>query len=268
MWRRHVTLVLRFAVVSFRNSSAFRIDFFTSIAHNLLYQGIFIAFWKSVMSHTTSPLGHWSFPELSILSAFSLVATAIMQWFTGLLQLPAKVIRGDLDKYLCRPVSPLFALLVEDVNALSSFYQLTSALIILGFICVYYHVPVTVTGVAASVGLLVVGCAVVLLMQACVGLLSFWYGEVSRFNTVLMIARDCERYPLDLFPLWIRSTLTWIVPIGLISTYPVLTLLHHGTQDSGALAYVGVGVLLLVIWMLIFATMWRRALRRYESFGG
>ena len=265
MWRQALRLLWRFSVVSFQNSSAFRLDFLTSIAHNLIYQGIFITFWLSVMNHRTGPLGQWSFPELSILTAFTLVATALMQWSMGLVQLPAKILRGDLDKYLCRPVSPLFALLVEEVNALTSAYQLASALLLLGSICVYYQIPVTIGAAAASFGLLLIGSTIVLLIQACVGLLSFWYGEVSRLNTMLMLSREFERYPLDLFPLWLQSTLTWIMPIGLISTYPVLVLLNKAENFP---LYLAIGLMLLAAWVLIFRRMWARALRRYESFGG
>jgi ABC-2 type transport system permease protein len=267
VWRRALTLLWRFSVVSFQNSSAFRLDFLTSIAHNLVYQGIFITFWMSVMNHSPGPLGQWSFPELSILTASTLIAGALMQWSSGLVQLPAKVIRGDLDRYLCRPVSPLFALLAEEVNALESFYQLASALLLLGSICIYYQVPVTLGAAAASLGLLFIGTLVVLLVQACVGLLSFWYGEVSRLNRMLLLTREFERYPLDLFPLWIQGTLTWIVPIGLISTYPVLVLLNKAQAETFAM-YLAIGVVLLIVWVLIFLWMWARALRRYESFGG
>ena len=267
MWRRALTLLWRFSVVSFQNSSAFRLDFLTSIAHNLVYQGIFITFWMSVMNYSPGPLGQWSFPELSILTAYTLVASALMQWSTGLTQLPAKVIRGDLDRYLCRPVSPLFALLVEEVNALTSWYQLASALLLLGSICIYYQIPVTFGAAIASLGLLLIGSIVVLLVQACVGLLCFWYGEISRLNTMLMLTREFERYPLDLFPPWLQGTLTWIVPIGLISTYPVLVLLHKAEAGTFAM-YLATAVILLVVWMWIFLRMWARALRRYESFGG
>jgi ABC-2 type transport system permease protein len=104
-------------------------------------------------------------------------------------------------------------------------------------------------------------------VQACVGLLSFWYGEVSRLNRMLLLTREFERYPLDLFPLWIQGTLTWIVPIGLISTYPVLVLLNKAQAETFAM-YLAIGVVLLIVWVLIFLWMWARALRRYESFGG
>lgn len=267
MWRRALTLLWRFSVVSFQTSSAFRLDFFTSVAHNLVYQGIFITFWMSVMNHSPGPLGAWSFPELSILIAYTLVASGLMQWSAGLTQLPAKVIRGDLDRYLCRPVSPLFALLAEEVNALTSWYQLASAVLLLGSICVYYQIPVTFGAAIASFGLLFIGTLVVVLVQACVGLLCFWYGEISRLNTMLMLTREFERYPLDLFPPWLQGTLTWIVPIGLISTYPVLVLLRRAEAWEIAM-YLAIGAILLVVWVLIFLRMWTMALRRYESFGG
>lgn len=265
MWRRYVRLLFRFAVVSFRDMSEFRIDFFTSILHNLIYQAIFIIFWKSIVDFTAGSLGDWTFPELAILSAFTLVATAIMQWFIGLLQLSPKVLEGEVDKYLCRPISPLFALIAEEIDGLASLQQLVSAGLILAGVCIYYEVPVAAADVLTSFALLGVGCAVVVLIQGCIGLLSFWFGDVGRVQSLFMISGEFERYPINLFPGWLRVFLVWVIPIGLISTYPVLVFLGRA---GIAVRFLLIAVLLAGVWVAIFSRMWTRALARYESFGG
>jgi viologen exporter family transport system permease protein len=265
MWRKYSRLLFRFATVSFRDMSEFRLDFFTSIVHSLIYQGIFFVFWKSVLSFTASSLSDWSFPDLFILSTFTLVSTAVMQWFVGLLQLPAKVLQGGLDKYLAKPVSPLFALLAEDMNGVASLQQMASALLILAVVSIYYHVRVTLVSVCASLGLMVLGCLVVLLVQGCLAMLTFWWGDVSRLQSLFGLTGEFERYPLTLFPLALRNFLIWIVPIGLISTYPVLVYLGRVEALS---RYLAIAAGLAAFWGLVFFLGWRRAIARYESFGG
>jgi ABC-2 type transport system permease protein len=265
MLLKHLKLLYRFAVISFRNMSEFRIDFMTSILHNVLYQAIFIIFWRSILSFTSESLGEWTFPELAILSAFSLLATAIMQWFVGLTTLSRKVLRGEVDKYLCKPVSPLLALLAEEMRGLASLQQVVSAGAILGGIAAYYDVPMTPASAVWSLLVLVVGCVVVVLIQGTIAMLAFWLGDVSRIQSLFMISGELERYPLTLFPSWLQQMMTWIIPIGLISTFPVLVLL--GRVEMAA-SYLLIGISLLVVWGSIFSLMWSRALRRYESFGG
>lgn len=265
MFGKYSRLLYRFLVVSFRDMSEFRIDFFTSLLHNLIYQGIFILFWKAIVIHTTDALGDWSFSDLVVLSSFTLVASAMMQWFVGLLRLSNKVVRGEVDKYLCKPVSPLFALLAEEMNGLGALQQMASAVFIFTAVCLWFDVTVTLPNLLASLFLLFLGGAAVLLIQAILSMLAFWFGDVSRLNTLFMMTGEFERYPLTLFPGWLRGFLTWIVPIGLISTYPVLVLLGRMELEP---AFVAGGLALVVAWAFLFHQVWQRALARYESFGG
>lgn len=265
MLRKYSRLLFRFLVVSFRDMSEFRVDFFTSVLHNLVYQAIFILFWKAIVVHTTDALGEWSFADLVVLSSFTLLSSAVMQWFVGLLRLSQKVVRGEVDKYLCKPVSPLFALLAEEMNGLGSVQQLGSAVFILVGVCVWFDVAVTPAAVAASLLVLALGCVAVVLIQAILSLLTFWLGDVSRISTLFLMTGEFERYPLTLFPLWLRGFLVWIVPIGLISTYPVLIFL--GRLELVPL-YAAGGAGLVLFWAMVFHHLWHRALARYESFGG
>jgi len=265
MSRRSWKLLYRFAAVSFRDMSVFRTDFLMSLLHNLVYQGIFFAFWKSVLTFTASRLGGWTFPELAILSSFTLASTAVAQWLVGLLQLSQKILEGDLDKYLCKPVPPLLALLGESVNGLASLQQLTSAGLLLTAVCLYYRVPLSPGNVAAGLLILSLGCAALLLIRGCIALSAFWLGDVSRLNGLFQISGEFERYPINLFPVWLQGILTWVVPVGLISTWPVLAFLGKGGSPWTWLA---IGLALVLFWSLVFREIWRRALRRYESFGG
>jgi ABC-2 type transport system permease protein len=251
--------------ISFRDLSEFRLDFVTSLLHNLLYQGIFIVFWMSVTSFTGGALGDWAFPDLVVLSAFSLLATAVMQWFSGLLRLAPKVVRGELDKYLAKPVSPLFALLAEEIQGLGFLQQSVSAVVILVATTAYFNLDVSLVSVGASLAVLVVGCLVITLVQGCIGLASFWLGDVSRLHRLVLITGEFERYPLTLFPGWVQGFLTWGMPIGLVSTYPVLVYLDRAEAVA---PYLGIGLVLAAAWGSIFRFTWRRALVRYESFGG
>lgn len=265
MWRKYSRLLFRFVAISFRDMSEFRLDFFTSIVHSVIYQAIFIVFWKSILSFTSQSLGTWRFADLVILSAFTLVSNAIMLWFSGILRLPQKVVKGELDKYLSKPLSPLFALLAEDINGLASAQQMLSAIVILGGACVWFGVRPAPGNVLVSLVLMVIGCIVLLLIQGWISMLTFWWGDVSRLNGLFMMTGEFERYPINLFPLGVRRFLTWIVPIGAVSTYPVLVFL--GKAESPA-RYFGIAALLAVVWMSIFQFSWRKALSRYEAFGG
>jgi ABC-2 type transport system permease protein len=264
MFRKYSRLLGRFIVISFRDMSEFRIDFFTSVLHSLIYQAIFIVFWKAVLSFTPD-LGGWTFPDLVILTAFTLVSNAIMQWFAGLLSLPRKVLNGELDKYLSKPLSPLFALIAEDINGMASAHQMISALLILGTTCVYFGVTPAVANIVLSLLLTITGCIVLLLIQGWISMLTFWWGDVSRLSSIFMLSGEFERYPINVFPLAVQRLLTWVIPIGAISTYPVLVFLGRAASPG---RYLAIAATLALAWALVFQLSWRKALARYEAFGG
>jgi ABC-2 type transport system permease protein len=76
------------------------------------------------------------------------------------------------------------------------------------------------------------------------------------FNAVFQMAR----YPVGLYPDWIRLVLTWFIPLGFITTVPAQAL-SGGLQIELLLA----GLLLAGIFLLGATAFFRTGLRRYES---
>jgi ABC-2 type transport system permease protein len=69
-----------------------------------------------------------------------------------------------------------------------------------------------------------------------------------------------ERYPVGLYPGWLRLVLTWIVPVGVMTTVPAEAL--TGTVSPGMLLGSG----LLATALLVGASaLFRFGLRRYAS---
>jgi ABC-2 type transport system permease protein len=107
---------------------------------------------------------------------------------------------------------------------------------------------------AMAVGLailyaLLLACTAVIFWSP--GLLLTWV-----FRGIIQMAR----YPLGLYPGWLRLALTWAVPVGLITTLPAEALLGRG--DAATLG----GALAVVLALLAGASaLFRAGLRRYES---
>jgi ABC-2 type transport system permease protein len=98
-----------------------------------------------------------------------------------------------------------------------------------------------------------------------VALLSFWVGKVQVIGRLIGFGRWFERYPTDVFPRAVQHVLTWILPVSLIATYPTMVFLGKPVNLGRAFAASG---LMCLLWGAIFWLTARRALARYESFGG
>jgi ABC-2 type transport system permease protein len=68
------------------------------------------------------------------------------------------------------------------------------------------------------------------------------------------------RYPVGVYPDWIRLVLTWIIPLGFITTVPAQAL-TEGLEKSLLLA----AFLMAGVFFLGATAFFRAGLRRYDS---
>ena len=68
------------------------------------------------------------------------------------------------------------------------------------------------------------------------------------------------RYPLGLYPGWLRLVLTWIIPVGAITTIPAGMLTGAVTLPSLALM-----TMFLTLLLLAASALFRFGIRHYKS---
>lgn len=92
----------------------YKIDFFVGVLGVFLTQGLNLLFLNVLFQHIPSLEG-WTFQQIAFIYGFSLLPKGIDHlFFDNLWALGQRLIRkGEFDKYLTRPISPLFHVLVE-----------------------------------------------------------------------------------------------------------------------------------------------------------
>src|SRR5260370_18947200 len=71
-----------------------------------------------------------------------------------------------------------------------------------------------------------VGCCLIL------ATLAFWFIRVDNVLIVLLTFWEAGRWPVDVYPLWLRSTLTFLVPIAFAPTGPAQALIGQLTPET------------------------------------
>lgn len=165
---------------------------------------------------------------------------------------------GKYDFTLLRPLDQQF---------LSSFrYWRIFALIDLALAAGVLVYALTLLGASLTLGtlvsfLLTLLAGVTLLYAALLAFsaLVFW-NPGFLFTWVINDLFQLARYPVGLYPGWLRLVLTWIIPVGLMTTIPAQALV--GTLSPWMLAL----TLLFTAGTLIVATwLFRRGLEQYTS---
>jgi ABC-2 type transport system permease protein len=169
-----------------------------------------------------------------------------------------EVWQGAFDFTLLRPAPTQFLVSVRKWR-IAALLDVALALVVLGAAVLQMPARPEPGDVAAFAVALAAGMGVVYALLLTTAALVFWSpGLMSMwvFDGVFQLAR----YPLDLYPSWLQLALTWVVPVGLITTVPAEAL--RGRLEVPQLAL----LLVLAVALTIGASLiFRAALRRYAS---
>ena len=209
-------------------------------------------------------LNGWDINYMGFLYGYYLIPKAIDHIFSDQIwQLSnGGITRGILDKYLIKPINPLFQLVAEMIQ-LEGFGEL-----FLGIIFLSVFTPkLGITFEFYQIVLLVI-CAFFAMwfffaIKLIFGSLSFWTKRSIEVMTTIYDFSNFAKYPIDIFSGVIRFVLTYILPFSVVIFYPIRALLFGGNLWSVTL-YV---VIASVIMFFISIFVWTKGLKRYESAG-
>lgn len=261
---KHLRLLARYWVITFEEFSSFTWDVWLSVIQFVLYIGRSIVFWWAVSR--IGVFGGWTLPELSFFAAISfLPGLHELFWnFWNRASFSDKVLRGDLDKYLARPVHPLFAIAAEDVHLAMFLKYFVPPLVMAICLVRGYHLPVTMGRFLVGYLLLSTGKFVLTMMRAASSMLAFKYGDVTGLQLLLFQFTALGRYPVDAFPSTLKFLLTYVLPAGFTATFPAMVMLGK----AAGLEVFGVAAVLAFLWAFIVLRLWAVMVSSYESFGG
>lgn len=172
------------------------------------------------------------------------------------------ITRGILDKYLIKPLNPLFQLIVEMIQ-LEGFGEL-----FLGIIFLSVFTPkLNITFELYQVILLLV-CAFFAMwfffaIKLIFGSLSFWTKRSIEVMTTIYDFSNFAKYPIEIFSGVIRFVLTYILPFSVVIFYPIRAVIFGGNLWLVTLYVIAASVTMFLISIFV----WTKGLSRYESAG-
>jgi ABC-2 type transport system permease protein len=255
-------LIGAFMRASLQQETAYRANFWINLLYSLLNLGVGVLGLVVLFSRVEA-VGGWDFPSTLALLGVYLVVGALRGLFLGpsfeaLAGMDGEVWSGRFDFTLLRPVNTQFW---------ASFRQWRFfALVDLGLGLGVLLVAVTRQGSSLTPGnvlaflvALTAGVGVVYAVLLAFTALVFW-SPGFLFTWVFDALFQMARYPVAIYPAWLRIVLTWLIPVGIITTIPAEAL--TGRASPAALAASLVAAVVLVI---AASALFQRGLRRYAS---
>ncbi len=255
-----VRLFFTFFRISVLNETAYRVNFFVQLFQSLLELGTALAGLAVIFSYTTA-LGGWKPDEmLALVGVYFLVGGIVSLVIQpGMSALIDSVRDGTLDFTLTKPEDSQLLVSIQRVavwsliDVLLGFGVLVTALVRLGE-------KVGAGEAAAFVAMLLAGGVIVYSFWLILASLSFWFVRVENLLEIFRSMYEAGRWPVSLYPGWLRFALTFVVPVAFATTVPAEAL--TGRLDNATLfAALAASIALFFLARLV----WKLGLRRYSG---
>jgi ABC-2 type transport system permease protein len=257
---RYLKLLVVFYRTSVQTDMEYRADFFTRVIASLL--GLLTTLGSlSITFQYTSTLGGWSFAQTLVLLAVYYLMDGLIEMFIApnMREIMVQVREGTLDFVLLKPVSSQFMATFRTINI----WRATSLLIGIGLtIYTVQRLALTMGPSQALMfaGALVAGLGVIYSFWLVLVTLCFWFQRVDNMEQIVWQAFEAGRYPVEIYPAWLRTALTYVIPIMFIITVPAQALSGR-LEASFILVALGVSAVSIVA----SAGFWRFGLRYYTG---
>ncbi len=255
-----VRLLWLFFRIGVMGELAYRANFAIQILQSLLQLGTALAGLAVVFSYTDT-LGGWHPEEiLALVGVYLLVGGVI-----GLVIQPSmetfieSVREGTLDFALTKPEDAQLLVSVQSVE-IWQLIDIALGIAVLAIALFRLGERLGPLQAAAFIGMLLAGGAIVYSFWLILATLSFWFVRVENILVIFQSMYEAGRWPVSLYPGWLRFGLTFLVPVAFATTIPTQAL--TGRLNSETL----VGAVALAAAMLVVSRLvWRIGIRHYSG---
>ena len=179
---------------------------------------------------------------------------------------------GEVKKYLIQPIDMVGFLFVQRVAHKLVYYVMAFLPFAFWFFLFRncftdgfpgWHV------FAVYISSLVLAFMLGFFLEACIGMIAFWYLEVASLTFIYMLLNfflSGHMFPLD----WLPGGFAWVVgilPFQYLAYFPAAVFL--GKVDESEMYYgLGIEVMWVCFFMILSRMLWNRGVQRYSGFGG
>jgi len=262
-FKKYLRIYYLYFVQYMKSRLIYKSDFVLGATAQMMSVVVSLTFLTLIFTQIENLQG-WTFNEMLFLAGFggAVIFTQNVFLFNIIRVGEEYIVKGKLDRFLVRPLNPLFQVYADDVH------DNNIPKVIANFALIFYAgyqiglTPDLLTLIYAAFsmlsGMLVMGSIYLLFSST-----AFWTGT-SR-NAVWLIFRlsNFRRYPIEIFAVIIQGLLVTLVPLAFASFFPASFILGKEGFGSWKLVTPFVGP----VFFYIAYRFWKYGLSNYSSTG-
>lgn len=238
-------------------------DFLVGIIGFLIGQFFTLLFLWIIFSQIPSLMG-WTLEQIAFIYGFSLIPKGLDHLlFDNLWAIGHFTVRkGDFDKYLTRPINPLFHVMVEklQIDALGE--------LIMGIALICVTLPslaIQWSLVKILLTLLVIPFATLIYtgIKIATAAIAFWTKRSGNITYMFYMVNDFAKYPVSIYNNFVKTIITYVIPFAFTAFYPASYIL----TGENPWYNIGLTVVIAIVIMAVGIFIWNKGIKAYESAG-
>ncbi len=242
------------------NETVYRANFFMQILQALISLGSALILLQTIFSYTTT-LDGWNATELLALVGVYFLMGGVMNCVLqpSMNRFMGDVRDGTLDYTLLKPADAQILVSVREVE-IWRLVDVALGIVVIMVALFEGGVKLNLWDVVSFLVALVAGGMIIYSFILILSTLVFWYNKIENILVIFQSMYEAGRWPVTIYPGWLRMTLTFLVPIAFAITVPAQAL-------TGRLVWpILLGAIALALTLVAVSRLfWRFGIRHYTG---
>lgn len=249
-----------FTRIGIMNELEYRANFFVQLFQSLLGLGAAGAQLAIIFRYTDTLAGWRPSELLGLLGVYFAVGGVIRTVIQPSMQRFMEDVRqGTLDFTLTKPADAQVLVSLKQIEVWK-LADVALGLVLMGVAVAQMGQQVGVGQALGFAAALLAGSAMVYSFWLVLATCTFWFVRLENIMVIFQSMYEAGRWPVGIYPGWLRGVLTFVIPVAFATTVPAEALAGrlNGTTLVGA-------VLLAVALLLVSRWFWSVGVRHYSG---
>ncbi len=260
---KYFRLYRKFIIQYVKSLMQNKLDFFLGLFGFFMMQASGIAFLFLVFEKIPN-LNGWSFDEIVFIYGFAQLPRGIDHLFTDniwLLSSPM-IVRGNFDRYLIRPINPLFHLIADRFQP-DALGELIVGCSLITISLSRLHLSLGLIDIMLMLFAVLCGSVIYTSIKLFFASLAFWIKDSFSIMHLTYMTSEFAKYPLSIYSKPIQIAISFIIPFAFAAFFPA----SYFVNKANFIESIGTGLIVAIVSFCIAYFTWLQGIKVYESAG-
>ena len=261
--KKYFKLYSKFLQQYIKSLMEYRADFILGLIGFIFIQFTGVIFLTLIFNMIPS-LDGWSFYEILFIYGFAQIPRGIDHVFTDYLWIFTwkTIVHGEFDKYLLRPINPLFQVIAESFQP-DGFGEIIIGISLVVISSAKLGLVFGVVDILLMIMVILFATFIYTAIKLAVASIAFWVKFAQSYLFMVYQLSDFAKYPMGIYPKAIQIILIGIIPFAFTGYFPGAYFL--GKENI----FIGIGLtcIVAIVAITIAYRIWLIGVSKYESSG-